>query len=450
MKTLLTYSRQLLLALGLAAVQSCAHRPVELPVPVPTTASSLSVSEAQAWYQDTYPGAAIATGSSQPSSVTATAGGTSTSAELVWSRALTVGKGAQQLVLVPLAGDEALFAHTKYVGPRYLIVAKTANNVLEGNVLELLLPRATASLDTLGLFTSLYRSYHSGHLVAPSVGEGFLFLYSPDYAYLTGRHFQQGQFQPQAIRLAFALRGTTQSAKAANYPGLEVSTTNNAPPIGNTCYDWYQESGGKYVYITSTGDCSYGGDGGANVPYPYTGGGGPAGGGGYTGPSGHGGGGGGYTAGDTAELRQFEQDYRSQMSQSELAIFDSLTRAQQVAYLINAKDARNKATAKFASFDLHNGPGDAFRHAYFVAKNTRNIYLGPDLTKRLYDAHEQDPNQPAIEHEMDSFNNYAGLLIAGLLIGLDTSSSDIEATVYNWLLTGRLKIIENGQVVSSH
>ena len=155
MKTLLTYSRQLLLALGLAAVQSCAHRPAELPVPVPTTASGLSVSEAQAWYQDTYPGAAIATGSNQLSSVTATAGGTSTAAELAWSRALTVGKGAQQLVLVPLAGDEALFAHTKYAGPRYLIVAKTANNVLEGNVLELLLPRSATSLDTLGLFTSL-------------------------------------------------------------------------------------------------------------------------------------------------------------------------------------------------------------------------------------------------------------------------------------------------------
>ena len=316
MKTLLTYSRQILLALGLAAVQSCAHRPVELPVPVPTTASGLSVSEAQAWYQDTYPGAAIATGSSQLSSVTATAGGTSTAAELAWSRALTVGKGAQQLVLVPLAGDEALFAHTKYIGPRYLIVAKTANNVLEGNVLELLLPRATASLDTLGLFTSLYRSYHSGHLVAPGVGEGFLFLYSPDYAYLTGRHFQQGQFQPQTIRLAFAPRGTTQAAKAANYPELEVSTTNNAPPIGNTCYDWYQESGGKYVYITSTGDCSYGGDGGANVPYPYTGGGGPAGGGGYTGPSGHGGGGasnpiaedGIPSIGDHAKIMKYQYD----------------------------------------------------------------------------------------------------------------------------------------------
>jgi hypothetical protein len=315
MKTLITYSRQLLLALGLAAVQSCAHHAAELPVPVPAAASSLSVSEARAWYQNMYPSAAIATGSSQPSSVAATAGGTSTAAELAWSRALTVGQGTQQLVLVPLVGDEALFAHTKYAGPRYLIVAKAANNTLEGNVLELLLPHPATSLDTLGLFTSLYRSYHSGQLVAPGVSEGFLFFYSPDYAYVTGRHFQQGQLQPQAIRLAFAPRGTTEAAKSATYEGLEVSTTNNAPPIGNTCYDWYQESGGKYVYITSTGDCSYGGDGGASVPYPYTSGGGPAVG-GYTGPGGYGGGGasnpiaedGIPSIGDHAKIMKYQYD----------------------------------------------------------------------------------------------------------------------------------------------
>jgi hypothetical protein len=49
-----------------------------------------------------------------------------------------VGSGAQQLVLVPLAGDQALFAHSSYAGPRYLIVAKTATNDLEG-VSELVL-----------------------------------------------------------------------------------------------------------------------------------------------------------------------------------------------------------------------------------------------------------------------------------------------------------------------
>jgi hypothetical protein len=66
--------------------------------------------------------------------------------------------------LVPLAGDHALFTHSPYAGPRYLIVAKTATNALEGSLLEVLLRRTAAPIDTLALFTGLYRNYRSGHL----------------------------------------------------------------------------------------------------------------------------------------------------------------------------------------------------------------------------------------------------------------------------------------------
>jgi len=44
-----------LVTLGLAVVQSCAHHPAELPAPTPNPVSGISISEAQAWYQDTYP-----------------------------------------------------------------------------------------------------------------------------------------------------------------------------------------------------------------------------------------------------------------------------------------------------------------------------------------------------------------------------------------------------------
>ncbi len=437
----ITILRHLLLTLGLVAAQACSQRPAELPAPRAAASTSLSISEAQGWYLQTTPAARLAAGTASARRATADASG-ATSARLLWQRAHTLGQGRQQVVLVPFAGDAGLFARTPYVGVRCLVIGKPTGSTLAGNIVEVLLRRTPEPVDTLGLLTRLYHSYQGGGLAAPGQGEGYVLVYSAGYAYLTGRRFAQGQWLPGTTRLAFQPR-----AGAATKGGSGTAGAGQrAPSVGEPCLDWYSGETGKY--ITTTGDCNgLGSGGGGEAPPVYTGGGGPCGGscGGALGPGGYGGGGGGGTTGDTAELRQFEQDYRAQMSQSELIIFDRLTRAQQIAYLINARDAINRARAKFASFTWHNGPGDAFRHAYFVANNTRNPYLGSKLAKELADAHEQDPNQSAQESEMDSFNNYAGMLI-----GLDGFSQDIEATVYYWLLAGRLKIIENGQVVYSH
>jgi len=197
---------------------------------------------------------------------------------------------------VPFTGDAALFAHGSVTGLRYLLVAQQTGNSLDGKILELLLPRTTQPVDTLALFTSLYRSYQRGSLVAPTQGEGYVFLYLATYQYLTGRRFAQGRFLPGAARLAFQPHpGTAAGSGAKPAVVREATTANKAPAVGAPCLDWYSGETGKY--ITTTGDCNGLGSGGGSgdVPPVYTGGGGPCGGscGGSTGPSGYGGGGGG-------------------------------------------------------------------------------------------------------------------------------------------------------------
>ena len=187
-----------------------------------------------------------------------------------------------------MAGDAALFEHSSHTGTRYLIVTASAPNALSGHLVELLLRRTADPVDTVALFSGLYRGYRSGPWTAPAHGDGLVLLYSADYRYLTGRRFRGGHWLPgtawlgmQPHSVGSANRSTTSSTGAAGGGG----TSNVEAPI--PCIDWYSGSTGEY--ITSTGDCSSGGGG---VPGVYTGGGGP-GGGGPAGSGGYGGGGGG-------------------------------------------------------------------------------------------------------------------------------------------------------------
>ncbi len=122
------------------------------------------------------------------------------------------------------------------------------------------------------------------------------------------------------------------------------------------------------------------------------------------GDGGWGGGGSGGNVDDTPELQQFEQNYKAQMSQAELAIYNSMTRVQQISYLLNAQRAVNIAEARYPT-SLHNGNGDAFRHAFFSELNAAT--LGVALAKQLGDAHEQQSSS-ALETQMDLFNNEQG------------------------------------------
>ncbi len=162
---------------------------------------------------------------------------------------------------------------------------------------------------------------------------------------------------------------------------------------------YYDPSGGGYWWGYGTGWPWYTGGGGYYDPnwnWWWTGG----------------GSGGGYDPDfdplnypETSEIIQFENDYRNQMSTQELQIFDNMSRTNQLQYLYNAKYALDKAQQLYPN-SVHNGNGDAFRHALFSALNAK--VLGVSLAKQLGDAHELIPNNPILENQMDLFNNQAG------------------------------------------
>ena len=244
-----------LLRIGVAALLSSAltlfagctaQEPEELPTPV----SALSVGAARTWYETTQvpqPGAASAAQSDTCSSRLWS---------LNWARAITL-PGLQPLILVPLRGDARLFAGKPVQGTRYLMVAQEQNATTPtGLLVELLLQRTAAPLDTAALFASLYRSYRAGQLAAPTNGSGLLLFYTPSYSYLTGRRFQTGSLLAGHVRLAFRERDAATAAartRSTGEPDAPVSDY-DAP---STCIDWYQDNGdGTYTYITTTGDCT--------------------------------------------------------------------------------------------------------------------------------------------------------------------------------------------------
>ncbi len=112
------------------------------------------------------------------------------------------------------------------------------------------------------------------------------------------------------------------------------------------------------------------------------------------------------------KISNLEEGYRSRMSTSELNIFDSLTWKQQYYYLLSAKNASDKAEELFPT-TLHNGKGDAYRHALWNALSTKRI--GSVLTENLTDAHENRVSGYPFEFkeiQMDLYNNLIGRQIA--------------------------------------
>jgi hypothetical protein len=129
------------------------------------------------------------------------------------------------------------------------------------------------------------------------------------------------------------------------------------------------------------------------------------------------------------------------MSASELAIFDSMSRRQQVVYLSNAQHATWRAEALYPT-SLNDGNGDAFRHTLFNAFNAKD--LGAALAKMLGDAHENRPNldtNQQLARAMDLHNNEIGRSVSG--------AANLEGAVINLLNSGALRIIENGRLVPS-
>jgi len=138
----------------------------------------------------------------------------------------------------------------------------------------------------------------------------------------------------------------------------------------------------------------------------------------------------------------FQNDYRSQMSDEELQIFDTLSPQSQFKYLRNAYYASRKAEDLYPA-SLYNGKGDAFRHAYFNAKNV--ISIGIYYAQALATAHENRPPNYQYEYkevEMDLFNNQAGRTI-GQIVESDPDYFNMLQMVINYLNNGNLRYLSN-------
>lgn len=134
------------------------------------------------------------------------------------------------------------------------------------------------------------------------------------------------------------------------------------------------------------------------------------------------------------------QDYRLQMSQSELIIFDQLSKSNKMNYLYAAKIAASQ-TDKIFPDSKYNGKGDAYRHALWNAISTR--YLGSAKTEQLTTAHENtppDPNNPYEykEKEMDLYNN-----AIGRAIGISYPSYETVKQVRIQHVNGNMKYLNN-------
>jgi hypothetical protein len=156
----------------------------------------------------------------------------------------------------------------------------------------------------------------------------------------------------------------------------------------------------------------------------------------------------------TPEILQFQQDYRFEMSQAELDIFDNeLALNQRIAYLINALHAKKAAKDLYPNDVGHKDRRDAFRHTYFVTLNCRA--LGPTMARRLAEAHEIWPGQNVVEEQMDTHNNNQGLLAFEWLQsnGFNNNLLSIRAGLYikNHLMPqGKLRIIVNHVLMPSY
>jgi hypothetical protein len=112
---------------------------------------------------------------------------------------------------------------------------------------------------------------------------------------------------------------------------------------------------------------------------------------------------------------------------------------------LRAKSAATTATSAAQNSGLpglHNGPADAFRHAYWVCLMT--VAIGADQAKTVADTHEQFGANHPNEQQMDDHNN-----AMGVQIGQGAKDGDCVTLVMDALRAGHLLVIPNYKAVSS-
>jgi uncharacterized membrane protein YgcG len=137
-------------------------------------------------------------------------------------------------------------------------------------------------------------------------------------------------------------------------------------------------------------------------------------------------------------------NFRNGMSISERQLFDNLLPNRKMWYMVSAKKAFDKANELFPNTpttpnNLHNGRGDAYRHALWNALSAG--FFGSSLAEDLTTAHENQPSQYTfnyMEKEMDLFNNNKGRIISSY-----SNFTNIYANVLSYLQLGGLRYLNN-------
>ncbi|WP_408609373.1 DUF6973 domain-containing protein [Caldicellulosiruptor changbaiensis] len=102
---------------------------------------------------------------------------------------------------------------------------------------------------------------------------------------------------------------------------------------------------------------------------------------------------------------------------------------------------------KYNDSVLHNGNGDAFRHAYWNALMVK--YIDYSWAYDWATAHEEGATgQPAIEKEMDLYNNMMGRT---LVLGNESKSDEeIADIIQNAVRNGKMKRIVDNKLVPTN
>ena len=117
--------------------------------------------------------------------------------------------------------------------------------------------------------------------------------------------------------------------------------------------------------------------------------------------------------------------------------------------MANGKLALQYAQSNYANTEAvqHNGNGDAFRHAlwnYGMA-----VDVGSSFARQWSNAHENGTsNNPALEKQMDLFNNGVGLYQYSLNSN-PGSISKMISIIKKRVDVGGCEIIRNGRIVNS-
>ncbi|MBL7715142.1 MAG: hypothetical protein JNL01_06705 [Bdellovibrionales bacterium] len=125
-----------------------------------------------------------------------------------------------------------------------------------------------------------------------------------------------------------------------------------------------------------------------------------------------------------------------------LAVMDPLVAYQVAKVAIQARDR----AAQLYPHSIENGPGDAFRHAYWNALMKRRV--GPLWAKAWADAHETAPAADTpikvMRRKMDLFNNEAGREVA-TLFSYWIDDQELEDRVLKLLRDGDLRVVETAK-----